>query len=128
MGPGVGKSALVREVQPAVTARGGLFAQGKFDQYQRVVPFTALTQAFTSLCRIILGESEASFESWRLRLQGALGDIGQVAVDLVPALEKIVGPQPKVPPLEGQAAQNRPHYLLTCLVSAMAGPEYPLLL
>jgi hypothetical protein len=66
--PGVGKSALVREVQLAVTARGGYFAQGKFDQYQRVVPFTALTQAFTSLCRIILGEPEAAFASWRARL------------------------------------------------------------
>ena len=126
--PGVGKSALVREVQPAVTARGGLFAQGKFDQYQRGVPFTALTQAFTSLCRIILGEPEAAFESWRARLQGALGAIGQVAVDLVPALEKIVGPQPEVPALEGHAAENRLRYLLARLVSAMAGPEHPLLL
>ncbi len=126
--PGVGKSALVREVQPAVTARGGLFAQGKFDQYQHVVPFTALTQAFTSLCRIILGESEVVFESWRARLQGALGDIGQVAVDLVPALKKIVGPQPEVPPLEGHAAQNRLHYLLARLINALAGPEHPLLL
>jgi predicted ATPase len=126
--PGVGKSALVREVQPAVTARGGLFAQGKFDQYQRSVPFTALTQAFTSLCRVILGEPEAAFESWRARLQGALGAIGQVAVDLVPALEKIVGPQPEVPALEGHAAENRLRYLLARLVSAMAGPEHPLLL
>ncbi len=126
--PGVGKSAIVREVQPVVTAKGGLFAEGKFDQYQRVVPFTALTQAFTSLCRIILGEPEAAFESWRARLQGALGEIGQVAVDLVPALEKIVGPQPEVPPLEGHAAQNRLRYQLARLVNALAGPEHPLLL
>ena len=89
--PGVGKSTLVRELQTTVTIRGGLFAQGKYDQYQHVVPFTALTQVFNSLCSVILSDYKDSFESWRHKLQEALGDIGQVAVDLVPGLEKIVG-------------------------------------
>ena len=46
---GVGKSALVHEVHKPITAKRGYFIEGKFDQYQRNIPYFAWGQAFGSL-------------------------------------------------------------------------------
>ena len=58
---GVGKSALVNELQqPIVEKQRGYFIAGKFDQYQRDIPYATLAQAFDHLVRQLLGESEAA--------------------------------------------------------------------
>jgi serine/threonine protein kinase len=49
--PGVGKTALVDELRPVVTASGGWFVAGKFDEYRRDQEFNAVQQAFTGRAR-----------------------------------------------------------------------------
>ena len=44
---GIGKSSLVRELYRPITAAQGYFTVGKFDQLQRVVPYSALIKAFS---------------------------------------------------------------------------------
>jgi serine/threonine protein kinase len=56
---GIGKSSVVNELQKALVPPRGLFASGKFDQYKRDIPYATLAQAFRSLVRPLLGESEA---------------------------------------------------------------------
>ena len=65
---GIGKTALVQEVYKPITRQRGYFVTGKFDQFQRNVPYSALIQAFRSLMRQILTESEAQIAIWRERL------------------------------------------------------------
>ena len=43
---GTGKSALVYEVHRPITARKGYFVSGKFDQFQRTIPYYALLNCF----------------------------------------------------------------------------------
>jgi len=45
---GIGKTALVEEIQRPVSEKRGYFIEGKFDQYLRTTPHTAITQAFTA--------------------------------------------------------------------------------
>jgi serine/threonine protein kinase len=68
---GIGKSSVVNELHKALVPPRGLFASGKFDQYKRDIPYATLAQAFGSLVRPLLGESETnqvtSTKSRRLR-------------------------------------------------------------
>jgi predicted ATPase len=45
---GVGKSSVVNKLHRALAGSRGLFASGKFDQYKRDIPYSALEQAFRS--------------------------------------------------------------------------------
>ena len=74
---GIGKSALVNELHRPVVARRGYFAAGKFDQLRREVPYASLVQAFASLVRQILTESEERLAAFRARIADALGHDGR---------------------------------------------------
>src|SRR5258708_2499967 len=62
---GIGKSSVVNELHKALVPPRGLFASGKFDQYKRDIPYTTLAQAFQSLVRPLLGQSETELGRWR---------------------------------------------------------------
>ncbi|MCP4423537.1 MAG: AAA family ATPase, partial [Chloroflexi bacterium] len=93
---GVGKSALVQEIHKPIVGQKGYFIDGKFDQFQRDVPYSAFVQAFQSLVRQLLSEPDERLAAWKNRLLAALGPNGQIIIDLIPAVEKIIGPQPPV--------------------------------
>ncbi len=125
---GVGKSSVVNELHKAIVPARGLFAAGKFDQYRRDVPYATLAQAFQTLIRQILVESEAEVEQWRTVLVDAVGPSGQLIVDLIPELEFIIGKQPSVPDVPPQEAQNRFQLVFRRFLGAFARPEHPLAL
>ena len=125
---GVGKSSVVNELHKVLVPPRGLFAAGKFDQYKRDIPYPTLAQAFQSLIRQILVKSEAEVEQWRRALAEALGEHGQLMVELVPELEFIIGKQPAVPELPPQEAQNRFQLVFRRFVGAFATPQHPLAL
>ena len=56
---GIGKSSVVNELHKVLVPPRGLFASGKFDQYKRDIPYSTLVQAFQSLVRPLLGQSDA---------------------------------------------------------------------
>ncbi|KYG05389.1 protein kinase [Sorangium cellulosum] len=104
---GVGKSALVREVYKVLAQRPGYFVSGKFGQLKQRTPYAAIAQAFGDLCERMLSEGEEPVARWKARLSAALGAIGQVVVDVIPELERVVGPQPAVQPLGPNESKNR---------------------
>ena len=123
---GVGKTALVHEMRREVLMRQGIFIEGKFDQLQRTLPYSAWEQAFTQLANNWLAESESKLEYWRETILEAVGENGQVLIDVIPALERIIGPQPEVPQLGGLENQNRFNYTFNRFISGLATPESPL--
>ncbi len=125
---GVGKSSVVNELHKVLVPPRGLFAAGKFDQYKRDIPYATLAQALQSLVRALLGKSDAELGTWRAALREALGPNGQLMVDLIPALEPLIGPQPPVPELPPQDAQRRFQSVFRRLLSVFARPEHPLAL
>jgi PAS domain S-box-containing protein len=124
---GIGKSAVVNELHKALVPRG-LFASGKFDQYERDIPYATLVQAFQSLVRRLLGKSEVELQIWREHLQQALDPNGSLIIDLVPELKLIIGAQPPVPDLPPQDAKNRFQLVFRRFIGVFARPEHPLAL
>jgi serine/threonine protein kinase len=125
---GIGKSSVVNELHKVLVPSRGLFASGKFDQYKRDIPYATLGQAFQSLVRSLLTQSEEMLGRWQEALRGALGPNGQIIVDLVPELELVIGKQPPVADLPPQDAKNRFQVVFRRFLSAFARKEHPLAL
>jgi PAS domain S-box-containing protein len=125
---GIGKSSVVNELHKVLVPSRGLFASGKFDQYKRDIPYATLAQAFQSLVRPLLGQSEDELGRWRDALREALGANGQLIVNLVPELELVLGTQPPVADLAPQDAKNRFQMLFRRFVAVFARREHPLAL
>jgi PAS domain S-box-containing protein len=125
---GIGKTALVEEIQRPVSEKRGYFIEGKFDQYLRTTPYTAITQAFTALVTQILTEPEKNFNKWRDKIQAAVGDLGKVLTGVIPAMEELIGSQPDVPQLGGQEAENRFNYVFINFLLSVAIEMHPLVL
>ena len=125
---GVGKTALVEELERPVSEKRSHFLRGKFDQYLRTTPYSGISQAFSGFVSQIMAEPEEVFTEWQGRIRSAVGGLGKVMTDAFPAVERLIGVQPGVPPLEGQEAENRFHLVFIQFLSAMAADEHPLVL
>jgi predicted ATPase/signal transduction histidine kinase len=125
---GIGKSSVVNELHKALVPSRGLYASGKFDQYKRDIPYVTLAQAFQSLVRALLSQSEAQLGRWRDSFSEALGSNGQLIVNLVPELELIIGKQPPVAELPPQEAKNRFQTVFRRFLGVFARNEHPLAL
>ncbi|WP_437603088.1 AAA family ATPase [Sorangium sp. So ce590] len=105
---GVGKTALVRSVYREIARAGrGLLLSGKHDQLGRSVPYAALAQAFSGLLNNLTASPKPVFESWRARIDRALGPNARVIADLVPELEWLMGTLAPVPEVPTEMAYNR---------------------
>ena len=125
--PGVGKSALVNQLQPIVRARG-VFLSGKFEELGGAIPYATFVQAVRDFVLDLLTGSDAAVAEWRDRLGRALAPSGQAMVELVPALALVLGPQPPVVELGPQEAQERFVLVFRKLLGAIAAPGSPLVL
>ncbi len=125
---GIGKTSLIQEIYRSLAQRRGHFIAGKFDQLARDVPYGALAQAFQSLIRHLLAGTDEEIGLWRERLLGALGTNGQVIVDVIPDLARLIGPQPAVPPMGPTESQNRFNRVFQEFLGVFAQPDRPLVL
>ncbi len=57
---GIGKTAVINEVHKPIVRQRGYFIKGKYDQFQRNIPFSAFLQAFRDLIGQLQAESESS--------------------------------------------------------------------
>ncbi|MEM9004770.1 MAG: serine/threonine-protein kinase PknK, partial [Cyanobacteria bacterium P01_F01_bin.86] len=125
---GIGKTAVVNEVHKPITQQRGYFIKGKFDQFNRNIPFSAFVQAFRNLMGQLLGESDATLAAWQAKILAAVGQSGQVLIEVIPELEKIIGPQPAIPELSGIAAQNRFNLLFRKFIQLFTTSKHPLVI
>ncbi|GAB4319164.1 MAG: AAA family ATPase [Leptolyngbyaceae cyanobacterium] len=125
---GIGKTAVVNEVHKPIVRQRGYFIKGKFDQFNRNIPFSAFVQALRDLMGQLLTESDTHLEYWKTAILQALGDNGQVILEVIPELEAIIGPQPAVPELSGMEAQNRFHNLFQAFIQVFATADHPLVM
>lgn len=125
---GIGKSALVGQLDGPLVRERGFFVHGKFDQFQRGEAFAALVAALRGLVHQALAESPAQLEKWRAGLLAALGPNARLIVDRVPELELIVGPQPAVAELPPAEARNRLQIVLVAFIRVFAAAGHPLVI
>jgi predicted ATPase/signal transduction histidine kinase/ActR/RegA family two-component response regulator len=123
--PGVGKSALVKELAAPIAHGHGYFVEGKFDQYHNV-PYSALASAFSALIGQLLTEPEEQLAQWRQALRDALGPNAQVLIDVAPDLALLIGPQPPVPRLAPLETEHRFNLVFQSLLEVLCRSEHPL--
>src|ERR671932_1033373 len=125
---GIGKTSVVNEVHKPIARQGGYFIKGKYDQFGRNIPFSAFVQAFRELMGQLLSESDAQLQTWKTRILTAVGDSGQVLIEVIPELERIIGAQSPALELSGSAAQNRFNLLMQKFVQVFTTAEHPLVM
>ncbi|MGD2183922.1 trifunctional serine/threonine-protein kinase/ATP-binding protein/sensor histidine kinase [Lusitaniella coriacea] len=125
---GIGKTAVVNEVHKPIVRQRGYFIKGKFDQFNRNIPFSAFVQAFRNLIGQILSESDAELTHWKTQILEAVENSGQVLIDVIPELETVIGSQPPASELSGSAAQNRFNLLFEKFTTVFTTKEHPLVI
>ena len=125
---GIGKTALIERASQTILQQRGYFIKGKFDQFLRNQPLAAIISAFQGLIFQLQTETKKHLDYWRQKLLQALGDKGQIVIDVIPELETIIGQQPPVNPLEPSAAQNRFNLIFSKFIRVFANFESPLVI
>ncbi|MBD2435590.1 ATP-binding sensor histidine kinase [Nostoc sp. FACHB-110] len=125
---GIGKTAVVNEVHKPIVRQRGYFIKGKYDQFQRDIPFSAFVQAFRDLMGQLLTESDIQIQQWKNKILDAVGENGQVIIEVIPELAKIIGEQPAAVELFGTAAQNRFNLLFQKFTQVFTSAEHPLVI
>eukprot|EP00984_Skeletonema_dohrnii_P013029 scaffold5366_cov75-Skeletonema_dohrnii-CCMP3373.AAC.1 len=129
---GTGKSLLANEFGKFVSADGGIFLSGKFDQLQQGKPFSALASTLDQYCGILLHEDMASTkEKVAFQLRSVLGKETQHLTKIIPNLATILGSE--LPVLNHSEdcinAQKRVQYLLCQFVEVISSsPSAPITL
>ena len=125
---GVGKTAVVNEVQKPILRKKGYFIKGKYDQFQRNIPFSALVNSFRDLIKQLLTQSRENIAQWKNKILEVLGNNGQIIIDVIPELELIIGKQLPVKKLSGNASKNRFNLLFKNFIKLFAIKEHPLVI
>ncbi|MGE8207506.1 AAA family ATPase [Heyndrickxia sp. NPDC080065] len=125
---GIGKTALVKEVQKPLIQEKGYFISGKFDQLQRQKPYAPIIQAFKELLRQLLTEDPERIEKWRQSLFNDLSTHAGIITEVLPELEWLIGKHSKPQSLSVLETQSRFLMVFQKFVHVFAKKEHPLVL
>ncbi len=125
---GIGKTALVNELYKSITQKRGYFIKGKFDQFQRDIPYSALIESFRDFVHQILTEPPKRIKMWAKKIKHILGINAGVLTEVIPSLELIIGKQNKIPKLGASESQNRFNLVIQSFVRAISKQDHPLVI
>ncbi len=125
---GMGKTRLIQELERPIVWQGGYYTSGKFNQYNKHLPYATLVESFGRLIRQLLTEDVKRIKYWRKQILDATGENGRLLVDLLPELVHLIGEQPDVPPLPPVEAKNRFNNLSCQFIASFASAQHPLVL
>ncbi|WP_268048401.1 AAA family ATPase [Clostridium ganghwense] len=125
---GIGKTALVNKIQNEILGSSAYFICGKFEQLQSETPYNAIIQALEKFIHELLMESSEQLQIWRKKILRAVGNNGQVLVDVLPSLKLIIGEQEPVPELGSMGTQNRFNLIIENFMKVIAEKEHPLIM
>ncbi len=129
---GIGKSRLVQEIYKPIAKSRGYFISGKFDQYQRNIPYYAFIQAFQGLIKQLLTEDANKLDQWRSQLISTLKSNSHLITQMIPSLEMIIGKQSDKSVISTDKSisneQNRFNHVFQNFISVFTKPEHPLVI
>lgn len=125
---GVGKTALAREIHKPVLLQNGFFIEGKFEQFQRNIPYKAWLEAFDQLIKYILTENETNLSVWKNKILAATGTNARLLTDVLPSLTLLIGQPPESTQLTEVEAKHRFNYVMQRFVRVVATKEHPLVI
>ena len=110
-------------MQRPIVKKRGLIARGKFDLYRRNQ--SALLAAFQQLIMQLLTQDTTV---WKEKLLVALGTDAQLLIDVMPELERLIGPQAAVAPLPATDTEKRFIRTFLNFAGVFCAAEHPLTL
>ncbi|WP_412740606.1 diguanylate cyclase domain-containing protein [Krasilnikovia sp. MM14-A1259] len=125
--PGAGKSALLSQLRPMVTAAGGWFVTGKADQYRHDAASGVAVQALHGIGRLLLAEPEDELAQHRTRILAALGPNAGLIAAASPELATLLGDH-EIGADDPMELQARLRQAALDLLRAIASPQRPLVL
>ncbi|MBS4202371.1 AAA family ATPase [Bacillus sp. FJAT-49732] len=125
---GIGKTALVNEVQKPLVRNKGYFISGKFDQLKRSVPYDPLIQALQDLIKQVMAEGEKSIQHLRTRLEAELGPYLSAIAKMIPALKWIVGEIEEPEVLPAIESHNRLRFAFLKFIHLFSNEDHPLVI
>ena len=108
--------------------KNGYLISGKFDQLRHNIPYSALIQALRGLIREVSVEEKSGMERWKSRLRAALGPNGQLVTQVIPELERMIGPQPPLPEMGVLESRNRFTAVLLDFIDLFCEKNHPLVI
>jgi predicted ATPase len=123
---GIGKTVLIKELYKPITETRGYFLSGKFDQYLRNIPYSAIIYALQGMIRMLLSESNEKVLQWKNKILNSCNTNGQILMDVIPELEYIIGRQPSVPELPPAESQNRFNMVFRDFIKIFTQKDHPL--
>ncbi len=126
--PGIGKTALVNEINQMIVINGGYFIAGKYDLLSRDVPFGGIIAAFKGLIKQMFSENREKVKTWKAEILEALSPNARIIISIIPDLELVIGAQPPVPELGAEETRNRFNLYFERFVNVFAKAEHPLVL
>lgn len=125
---GVGKTALVNEIQNQLVESQAYFISGKFEQFQSETPYNAVVQALEEFINKLLMESSEQLAMWREKILQAVGNNGRVITDVLPSLKLIIGEQDPVLELGASETENRFNLVFENFIKVIAQKEHSLVM
>ena len=125
---GVGKTALVDELRPIVTAGGGWMVKGKLDQYRQDSTSGGVWQAIRALARLLLAESEEDLAAQRAHMLAALGHNAGLIAAMLPEVSLLLDVAPETTVEDPTMADRRLQQACVDLVGAIVSTGRPLVM
>lgn len=125
---GTGKSSLVAELHKKMTKSNALFVEGKFDQVNRNLPYSAWVSAFNNFIEIVVTESDDEIKRWKEKLTFYLNDRLPYIAQMVTNLHWLF-PDLSEAQLEINAeTQKRLRFAIKSFLEVIATEDHPLII
>ncbi|MCP4690068.1 MAG: AAA family ATPase, partial [Desulfobacterales bacterium] len=125
---GIGKTVLVNEIHKPIVRSRGRFISGKFNQFEKETPFSALIQAFQDLIQQLLTESRENLARRREKILRALNPNARLITEVIPELALIIGEQPGPATLGPEETRNRFNTYFKKFVNIFTSQKHPLVI
>jgi len=126
--PGVGKTSVVHEFDHWLRDQSGKMIYGKYDQYSRNVPYSAIIQAFTVLINQILICDNHIIYKWREKILEAVGVNGDAITQVIPELEILLGKQKPLPERDFEEMKTRFKSVFYDFIEVFGDSDNPLVI
>ncbi|MEF7613662.1 response regulator [Aquincola sp. MAHUQ-54] len=125
---GAGKTSLVRGLFPVLNRLDGLFAGGRFDEFERLQPYGGLFDALGELAGHWLAEPPATLERLRAALREALGDHAALLAQCVPAFARLLWGDALPPKADAAHPLHRLQQAVGAVLEVVRGRGQPVVL
>lgn len=129
---GSGKTSLIHELQyphkdKIVSKIIPYFCKGKFEQFMRNIPYSAISQACSNLIKQVLSKSEKEINQYKTKLINSLGSNIQIIIDLVPELKIIIQEHFEIKELNSRESKNRLDITFKNFINVFCSHESPVI-